>query len=114
VEKAYDLYLRTSRLDLDDYNNEVAEGLHITSMGGTWMSVVLGFGGLRVKEGLLSFTPNLPKQWKNLTFIIHFRGRVLNIAINGKSTEVTLIKGDNLQVEINGKLVTCHILNHSS
>lgn len=114
VEKAYDHYLRTSRLDLDDYNNEVAEGLHITSMGGTWMSVVLGFGGLRIKEGMLSFTPNLPKQWKSLTFSIHFRGRVLNIAINGKGTEVTLIKGDNLQVEINGKLVNCHILKHTA
>lgn len=112
VEKAYELYLRTSRLDLDDYNNEVSEGLHITSMGGTWMSVVLGFGGLRVKEGKLSLTPNLPKQWKRLTFSIHFRGRVLNVAINEKGTEVTLIKGDPLQVEIYGKLVNCHLTNH--
>ncbi|MGM0551361.1 MAG: family 65 glycosyl hydrolase domain-containing protein, partial [Bacteroidota bacterium] len=36
--KAYELYLRTARLDLDDYNNEVGQGLHITSMAGTWMS----------------------------------------------------------------------------
>jgi len=30
--------------DLDDYNHEVEEGLHITSMAGTWMSIVEGFG----------------------------------------------------------------------
>jgi maltose phosphorylase len=45
IKKAYELYLRTSRLDLDDYNNEVDEGLHITSMAGTWMSVIEGFAG---------------------------------------------------------------------
>jgi maltose phosphorylase len=108
VEKAYELYLRTSRLDLDDYNNEVAEGLHITSMGGTWMSIVIGFGGLRVNHGKLTFAPNLPKKWKHLSFNINFRGRILNVSLTGKETKVKLLKGDELQVEINGKLVTCH------
>jgi maltose phosphorylase len=46
MEQAYTFYLRTSRLDLDDYNKEVEEGLHITSMAGTWMSIVEGFGGM--------------------------------------------------------------------
>jgi maltose phosphorylase len=109
VEKAYELYLRTSRLDLDDYNKEVAEGLHITSMGGTWMSIVIGFGGLRIKEGMLSFTPNLPRKWKYLSFIVNFRGRVLNIGISEKETEVKLLKGDTLQVEVNGKIVNCKL-----
>ena len=44
-QRAYELYLRTARLDLDDYNNDTEDGLHITSMAGTWMSVVKGFGG---------------------------------------------------------------------
>src|SRR5690606_30326945 len=35
-EKAYEFYLRTARLDLDDYNNDTEDGLHITSMAGTW------------------------------------------------------------------------------
>jgi len=108
AEKAYELYLRTSRLDLDDYNNEVDEGLHITSMGGTWMSVVIGFGGMRVKEGMISLTPSLPKKWSFLSFNIHFRGRIMNIGITAKSAEVELLKGDPIQVEINGKLINCH------
>ena len=48
MDQAYQFYLRTSRLDLDDYNKEVEEGLHITSMAGTWLSIVEGFGGMRV------------------------------------------------------------------
>jgi maltose phosphorylase len=50
MDQAYDFYLRTSRLDLDDYNKEVHEGLHITSMAGTWMSIVEGFAGMRVSK----------------------------------------------------------------
>ena len=64
MEQAYTFYLRTSRLDLDDYNKEVHEGLHITSMAGTWMSIVEGFGGMRVKNNQLHFEPRIPVQWK--------------------------------------------------
>ena len=61
MPKAYSLYLRTARLDLDDYNKEAHEGLHITSMAGTWMSIVEGFGGMRIQDGLLSFRPAIPE-----------------------------------------------------
>ena len=44
-DKAYELFMRASRLDLDDYNNDTIDGLHITSMGGAWMSIVMGFAG---------------------------------------------------------------------
>jgi maltose phosphorylase len=74
----------------------------------------MGFGGLRVKEGMLSFTPHLPKKWKYLSFNINFRGRILNIGITDKTTEVNLLKGDNIQVEINGKLINCHQFKHSN
>ncbi len=87
-EKAYEMYLRTSRLDLDDYNNEVDEGLHITSMGGTWMSLVYGFGGMKVKEGLLEFNPFLPSSWKALSFTILYRGSILKVNINKKQVSI--------------------------
>ena len=106
-DDAYELYLRTSRLDLDDYNREVDEGLHITSMGGTWMSVVLGFGGMRIREGMISFSPNLPKKWKSLSFYINYRGRKLKVNITEKKVNVGLIEGEPLTVEINGNQVQC-------
>ena len=65
--KAYELFQRASRLDLDDYNKEVHEGLHITSMAGTWLSVVEGFAGLRISESGISFAPKLPKEWNSLS-----------------------------------------------
>jgi maltose phosphorylase len=80
MPKAYEMYLRTSRLDLDDYNHEVHEGCHITSMAGTWMAVVQGFGGMRVWEnGVLTFNPQIPEEWKSYSFTINFRGNIIKV-----------------------------------
>jgi maltose phosphorylase len=105
MEQAYTFYLRTSRLDLDDYNHEVHEGLHITSMAGTWMSIVEGFGGMRVRDGKLSFTPRIPEQWKGYSFKINFRNQVLKVNVNQDETTFELDSGDELAILVNGKLV---------
>lgn len=80
-QRAYEFYLRTARLDLDDYNNDTEDGLHITSMAGTWMSIVEGFAGMRVRNNQLRFNPFLPKQWNAFSFTIGFRGVQLNVKI---------------------------------
>jgi maltose phosphorylase len=105
-KKSYELYLRTSRLDLDDYNHEVKEGLHITSMGGTWMSVVYGFGGMRVRDDMLHFDPHLPDQWETLAFNIIFRQNYLKIQINGTSLEIYNDEGPELTVMIGSKAMS--------
>jgi maltose phosphorylase len=101
-KRAYELYLRTSRLDLDDYNNEVSEGLHITSMGGTWMSVVYGFGGMRIREGLLSFDPMLPEKWASLSFKILYRGRTLQVTIRKEGVTIENLEGEVLELILYG------------
>ncbi len=104
-EKAYEMYLRTSRLDLDDYNNDTEDGCHITSMAGTWMSVVKGFGGMRVREGKLYFSPYIPEHWKSYSFRIEFRGRVLKVKVAKEKAEVILESGDHLEIVLDGKEV---------
>ena len=97
--KAYEFYLRTSRLDLDDYNNDTEDGLHITSMAGTWMSIVEGFAGMRVREDHLSFTPFLPEQWNSFSFNIGFRGVQLKVKIS--KAELTIINPAKETMDIN-------------
>jgi maltose phosphorylase len=101
-EKAYEMYLRTSRLDLDDYNREVHEGLHITSMGGTWMSVVYGFGGMSIKEGLLCFDPALPENWEALSFKILYRGQILQVSINKGKVSIENLEGEGVDLYLLG------------
>ncbi|MCB2294982.1 glycoside hydrolase family 65 protein [Clostridium algoriphilum] len=78
-DKAYDMYLMASRLDLDNYNNDTKDGCHITSMAGTWMAVVHGFGGLRIINNKLILNPFIPDHWCSYSFKIMFRGALLNI-----------------------------------
>lgn len=103
MDQAYTFYLRTSRLDLDDYNKEVHEGLHITSMAGTWMSVVEGFGGMRVKNDTLSFEPKIPKQWKAFSFKVNFRNQILTVEVSHDGTTFTLEGDRELNIIINGQ-----------
>jgi len=100
IEGAYDLYLRTSRLDLDDYNKEVHEGLHITSMAGTWMSIVEGFGGLRVVNGQLVLNPLIPKEWKSYSFKVRFRGNLINVTVSDEGVGVINEEGENISIFI--------------
>ncbi|MBX2962913.1 MAG: glycoside hydrolase family 65 protein [Cyclobacteriaceae bacterium] len=102
-DKAYEMYLRTARLDIDDYNNDTEDGCHITSMAGTWLSVIKGFGGMRVKEGQLHFNPFIPDQWESYSFRIEFRGRVLKIQVTTKEVKATLLSGDALTINFKGK-----------
>jgi maltose phosphorylase len=106
MEQAYEFYLRTSRLDLDDYNHEVHEGLHITSMAGTWMSIVEGFGGMRVMDNMLSFSPKIPDQWDAYSFKINFRDQTLKINVDQNKTSFQLDGSAELQILVNDALVS--------
>lgn len=104
-DKAYEMYLRTSRLDLDNYNNDTEDGLHITSMAGTWMSVIQGFGGLRIINDQLSLNPFLPKAWKALSFRTVFRGRTIKVNVDQNSASCDLLEGEPLKILLNGNKI---------
>ncbi|MDL2141308.1 MULTISPECIES: glycoside hydrolase family 65 protein [Flavobacterium] len=110
MDMAYTFYLRTSRLDLDDYNKEVEEGCHITSMAGTWMSIVEGFGGMRVKNDQLHFSPKIPKEWNGYSFKINFRNQILKVAVNHNETTFTVDGDQDLTLVVNGNPVTAEKL----
>jgi maltose phosphorylase len=99
-EKAYEFYLRTARLDLDDYNNDTEDGLHITSMAGTWMSIVEGFAGMKVRDNQLQFNPFVPSQWDSFSFNIGFRGTQLKIKISSAQINITNNSENEIEVKV--------------
>jgi len=106
MPKAYEQYVRTSRLDLDDYNHEVDEGCHITSMAGTWMSIVHGFGGMRVtNKGVLSFNPQIPKEWKSYAFTINFRGNIINVYKSQDKCKFSNESGNEITILVHNEKV---------
>ncbi|AIM35984.1 maltose phosphorylase [Sphingobacterium sp. ML3W] len=104
--KAYEFYLRTARLDLDDYNNDTEDGLHITSMAGSWMSIVEGFAGMRVKDNTLSFQTFIPKTWESYAFHVQFRGVKLFVKIKQDDFELINKSNQEISVIFNGEAGT--------
>lgn len=103
IEKAYELYLRTARLDLDDYNNEVSDGLHITSMAGTWLAIVEGFGGMRILDGKISLNPLIPVNWQSYSFHARFRGVLFEVKVTKDYMNIKNVSENALNLVISGK-----------
>lgn len=103
IDKAYELYLRTARLDIDDINKEVKEGLHITSMAGTWLSIVEGFAGLKVKQQNLHINPLIPEVWEMYSFMIRFRNKLLKISITRVKVEVENLSDERIIINVGGE-----------
>ncbi|MGB0430405.1 MAG: glycosyl hydrolase family 65 protein, partial [Bacteroidia bacterium] len=105
-EKAYEYYLRTARLDLDDYNNDTKDGCHITSMAGSWVAVVQGFAGMRIEDGSVKFNPFIPSQWNSYTFRITFRGALLSIKVTKDNVEISNLSGVDCPLGVYGNKQT--------
>jgi maltose phosphorylase len=104
--KAYELFLAATRLDLDDYNNEVKEGCHTTSMAGSWIALVYGFAGMRIKKNILHFSPIIIPKWRFYSFKILFRGNLLAIKITKNKFEINNISDKPITLVISNKQYT--------
>ena len=104
-EKAVEMYQRTARLDLDNINNDTVDGLHITSMAGSWLAMAHGFAGMRTTDGL-SLSPFLPDAWQGYAFQFHYRGRVVRVSVKKGEARVTLLSGEPLKLTLCGEAQT--------
>ncbi len=103
-DKAVELYHRTARLDLDNINNDTEDGLHVTSMSGSWLVIAQGFAGMRTQAGL-SFSPFLPEGWTSYAFHFEYRGRVIRFEMGQDGEQITLVSGDPLEVKVRDELI---------
>ncbi|MBR3874072.1 MAG: glycoside hydrolase family 65 protein [Clostridia bacterium] len=101
-DKAVEMYHRTARLDLDNINNDTEDGLHITSMAGSWLAIAQGFAGMRTAEGL-SLCPFLPDEWKGYAFQFHYRGRIIRVSVRPEEACVELLEGEPLTITLCGE-----------
>ena len=91
---ALEMLHRTARIDLDDLNGNVADGVHAAAAGGTWLAVVQGFGGFEVRAGAPCFHPRLPSGWTRLRFAVAWRGAVIRVDADRERTRFRLDGGD--------------------
>jgi maltose phosphorylase len=103
TEKAVEMYARTARLDLDNYNNDTDDGLHITSMTGSWLAIVEGFAQMKTSGDALAFAPFLPDNWTSYTFHVNYRERLIKVAVTEKEVSLTLLTGSTLPLSLYGQ-----------
>ncbi|RQD70302.1 MAG: glycoside hydrolase family 65 protein [Tindallia sp. MSAO_Bac2] len=98
MDKAESLFQENIRLDLDNVHDNTHQGIHAAAMGGSWMSIVNGFAGMRTCRNHISFSPVIPKNWDAYGFHIMFQGNVIKIRITGHETRYELIRGEGLYI----------------
>jgi alpha,alpha-trehalose phosphorylase len=103
ADKAFDYFMDAALVDLADIGGNVIDGVHVASMGGTWMALVYGFGGMRDDEGELSFEPKLPERWDHLRFRLTIRDQRLEVRVDREGTTYTLTEGSGLLLRHEGE-----------
>lgn len=104
-EKAYHYFRETARMDLDNTHGNTKDGLHLANMGGTWMAIVFGFAGVRVKQDMLSLSPKLPADWDDYQFKLQYKGRSIDIKVNKDEVELSLLAGEALEITLYGQAI---------
>lgn len=108
--KAYRYLRRAAFLDLVDLQGNTREGIHAANAGGVWQTVVFGFAGVFTDDaGTLHINPNLPKEWKGLTFRLHCPGSWLEIHIDeAQHVDIAVLNGKDVDILVNGTPVKAH------
>ncbi|MDF7663519.1 HAD-IA family hydrolase [Bifidobacterium sp. ESL0763] len=90
--------------DVANLHGNTADGIHLASAGGVWLSAVAGFGGLRDSGGRsLSIDPRLPERWSSLRYRIRVRGSLLQVTVRHDGVEVRRLEGGPVRLSVQGE-----------
>ena len=105
MDKSVRYFSESSMLDITNAHHNTGDGIHTANMGGTYMGVVYGFAGLRVKEDGLTFRPQLPQGWKSYRFRFFYQDSLLELSVDGTGAAIKLVSGTPKSVRIWDKTV---------
>ena len=92
-QDAWNYFLMTARLDLDNLLGNTGVGLHAANLAGAWMCVTYGFAGMQTIGEVLSFAPSLPAEWNAYSFRFVYRGSLLELHVDREVVRVTRHSG---------------------
>ncbi|WP_371403268.1 glycoside hydrolase family 65 protein [Kribbella sp. NBC_00662] len=98
LDLAYDYAYEAALIDMRNLHHNTGDGLHMASLGGAWSALVCGFGGLRDRDGRLSFDPALPIGLGGLSFSIRWRGVRLKVEIDPVAVKYTVHNGPDSEI----------------
>jgi hypothetical glycosyl hydrolase len=102
VEHAYEFFRKAAEIDLGQNLISSNDGIHSASLGGIWLAVVMGFGGIINDNGVLNINPKLPKAWHELSFSMYWKSDKLNFSITENTVKITTDSEGAVDIFING------------
>jgi alpha,alpha-trehalose phosphorylase len=107
VRLAFDYAAEAALLDLEDFEHNTRDGLHLASLAGAWIAFVFGLGGMRDGGETLEFAPRLPDGLTRLKFSILKRNQRLSVEVTTRSARYALSQGEGpFRILHHGELLT--------
>jgi len=103
LDLAFDYLGEAALMDLRDIEQNTRDGVHIAALAGTWVALLGGFGGLRLRNGTVSFAPRLPPALTRLAFTLLIRGRRLRVEVTDSVASYLLGDGEPLRILHHGE-----------
>jgi trehalose/maltose hydrolase-like predicted phosphorylase len=88
LDEAVAALTMTARMDLDELLVSASLGLHTAAMGGLWLALVAGFGGIRPAGDALRVDPKVPDTWGRFSVPVTFRGSRVTVVVDGDRLDV--------------------------
>lgn len=109
LEKAYRYLTLVANSDLCDIYHNTEYGVHAAALGGAWQIMVHGFGGIRLRNGVLSVNPILPSHWQKMRFRVWFKGSLLEFAVSNSEAEAVVLRGRKaVDIDLYGQRYSLH------
>lgn len=105
IEKAYEYFGESAKLDLFNTHKNTKDGIHTANMAGNYMAIIYGFAGLRIKESGLYLSPCIPEKWKGYQFRFQYQGTRLEVKVNKQGCLIRRMEGRPVKVNLYGGMV---------
>lgn len=97
ADLAYPFFLKSAQTDLKDGGKQWAGlvyigGTHPAAAGGAWKTLIQGFAGLSIKDGMPLLSPCLPAHWEKLEFRFVYRDALYEAHISRDAWRVERIE----------------------
>lgn len=103
TQKAYEYFGESAKMDLFNTHKNTKDGIHTANMGGTYMAIVYGFGGLRIKESGIYLNPRLPEQWTGYRFRFLYEDASIEVEAGRKGNTITLLSGSPKWIHVSDR-----------
>lgn len=103
VGKAYQYFGDSAKMDLFNTHKNTKDGIHTANMAGTYMAVIYGFAGLRLREDGISLSPCIPQEWQYYSFRFTYCKTRIEVSVSRDSCEIVLLEGAPVDIYMNGQ-----------